>query len=141
MIPTFTHTTYCIVCGVHIQTVCVHVFSVIVYVSLCRGICAGVVKQTSRCIFLSFIRSLTLPLYYSMSTVAMETILLFFSSLLVCVAGKYPQTHTRTSVHTVIVHREAVLGQAVMLHEKASHWVCAHSKTSISTLGLCVSVG
>lgn len=94
----------------------------------------SLLKQTSLTVFffvfLSF--SLTLPLYYSMSTVAMETILLFLSSLLVCVAGKCPpahETHThrhthvhaykRTCVHTLIVHREAVSGQDVMLHEKA----------------------
>ncbi len=67
-------------------------------------------KQTSLTVFffvfLSF--SLTLPFYYSMSTVAMETILLFLSSLLVCVAGKCPphththirNTHAYTSMHT-----------------------------------------
>lgn len=48
-------------------------------------------------------------LFYSISTVAMETIFLFFSSvLMVCVAGKCPNysctyTHAHTHVHTAII--------------------------------------
>lgn len=80
---------------------------IVVYIN-CTFIVAGGIycvfwslpKQSSKPnLYLSFFLSflLTLPLYYYMSTVAMETILLFLSSLLVCVAGKLHCTHMHTN--------------------------------------------
>ncbi len=133
-------------CGVYNLFVCMCLF-VVVYVPICRGLYVlkyrSWLKQTSlTAFFVSFFTpSLTLPLYYSMSTVAMETILLVLSSLLVCVAGKCPPCHKTqhapskdTSIQSVIVHREAVCDGRAWWYKERHSLVCAYSKTSIMTL-------
>lgn len=134
----FSHTAYCmyacvfIVCMVCVNCVCTRVYCYCLCIYLQGHWCAGVVwlakTDLTYCIFLSLF--LTLSLYYSMSTVAMETILLFLSSLLVCVAGKCPpthKTHKHTSMHT---NTHACTQQTFPIGRQCREW-CYLKKHSV----------
>lgn len=118
------------------QTERLHVLIVVVYPPTCRVVSSAAQHtDPSHCI-LHLLRSLSL--YYAISTVAMETIFLLLSSLLVCVAGKCPKCN---KIHTPTYMHANMHAHTDCAKVSRACWVWALGKTPITPRKvLCVCV-